>query len=431
MKVGYKMRKVLYLIVIFLLLNPANFLSEGRAERSREEVREEYLSVLNKKVGSVYVNEPSAQAPYAAGSLTEESISSALSCVNFIRWLAGLEAVEADAALSALSQHGAVLSAACGSLSHSPEKPGGMDEAFYETGREAAASCNLAMFNWFEEGILRTAVEQFARDDAGDNRYVLGHRRWLLYPGMKYTGFGLAQDAEGRSYAAMYVMDASNEEADYDMICWPSAGAFPAEMMGAQTPWSVSLNPDRYDLDKSALGITLTEEKTGARFVFDVMEETSQEAQYFVLGGGRMGDGPAYIFRPDLQEYGELMYGYQQNQVWTVEITGAVKADGTYADKISYTVEMISLTPIDPAAVEMAEAEAQVRAGESIRLQAQVIPDWADDLSLRWRSENEAVAVVDAFGTVTGVSEGTCMIVAESVNGREDRTEVTVFAGEN
>ena len=421
------MRKLLLCCMIFLLLNPANFRAKALEERSKEAVRQKSLSVLHKNIQTVYGGEPSSSAPHAAGSLSEEAAEAALAEVNFIRYLAGLSPVEIDPSLQSLAQHGAVLMAAGGELSHSPEKPSDMDQAFYEQGAEAAASCNLIMLNWFEEGILSEAVRQFASDDGEGNRYVLGHRRWLLYPGMKYTGFGLAQDADGRSYAAMYVLDESSEDAGYDMILWPSAGAFPAEYMNVETPWSVSLNPEIYDLDKSALRIVMTEETTGAQFVFDTMEEApSDENQYFVLGGGRMGDGPAYIFRPDLSEYDALMYGYSQNQVWTVEITGVFLKDGTLAEPIIYTVQMISLEPIEPSAVEISVREITLKAGETAPLSASVIPDWADDLSIIWRSSDEEIAVIDENGLLTAKKAGKCKVAAESVNGRYDEIEVTV-----
>ena len=420
------MKKLLLICLIFLLI-VSPFSLECRAEeRSRESLREVYLWSLHKGESGTYINEPSTGAPYSAGLLTQETIAGALAEVNFIRWLAELDPLVADDGLNDLAQHGVVVMAANQALSHSPEKPLDMDETFYEIGYAAAASCNLVMFNWSEEGILRQAVQHFARDDGEGNRFVLGHRRWLLYPGMKYTGFGLAEDEEGRTYAAMYVMDASNEEADYDMICWPSAGAFPAEYMGTETSWSISLNPEKYDLDRSAPLIVLTERTTGAEYVFDVMEETSDQAQYLVMGGGRYGDGPAYIFHPDLSEYDELMYGYQQNQVWTVRVEGVFLADGTLADPIEYTVEMASLTPIDPAAVEIQPRELVLKAGESAALSAQVIPQWADDLSVIWQSEDESIATVDEEGTVRGQKAGICTIVAESVNGRYDCVEITV-----
>ena len=421
------MRKLLYCCVIFLLLNPAIFPACAEETRTKAEVREKYLEVMHKIEGALYADEPSVDFPHAAGALSGEAVGAALSQTNFIRFLAGLEPLEADGALGELAQHGAVLMAVGGALSHSPEKPEGMEECFYEKGAEAAASCNLIQFNWFDEGLLCEAVLEFARDDGVANRYVLGHRRWLLYPRMKYTGFGLAQDAEGRSYAAMYVMDESNADADYDRIAWPSAGAFPAEYMSVETPWSLSLNPEKYDIEKSALKIVLTEEKTGAQFVFDTMEETaSDEEQYFVLGGGRLGDGPIYIFRPDLSEYDELMYGYCQNQVWTVEITGVFLKDGTLAEKMEYTVQMISLEPIAPAAVEISVREVTLKVGESAALFAQVVPNWADELSIIWKSSDEAIASMDENGLLTAKKAGKCRVIAESVNGKYDEIEVIV-----
>ncbi len=417
------MRKI---CAIILLLMMAICPAKGAESRSREALREEYLLSLHENVGRTYVNEPSVQNPYSEGALSEEAVARALSCANFIRWLAGLQPIEADPALNDLAQHGAVLMAANGSLSHSPEKPADMSDDFFNLGETAAASCNLIQYNWFEEGILCDAVEQFARDDGDENRYVLGHRRWLLYPKLRYTGFGLAQDADGRSYAAMYVMDDSNADAEYDMVCWPSAGAFPAEFLSADTSWSITPNPAVYDLERSSPRITMTELLSGAQFVFGIMREEAEGEQFFVLGGGRYGEGPTYIFHPDLSEYDRLMYGYQQNQVWTVRVDGMFFLDGTQSGPVEYTVEMVSLTPIDPATVEVMPREVTLKIGDSVKLSAQVIPDWADDLSVAWRSEDETILTVEADGTAHAHKAGSAWVVAEAVNGRYDRIEITV-----
>ena len=414
-------RACLIILLVFALL-PASGQAGGH---TKEAVRAAYSSILQKTDGETYVNLPLTENPYGAGALSEETTAAALDQANFIRWLAGLEEIQTDEGLNDLAQHGAVLMAANKSLSHAPQQPADMDDAFYEKGYAAAASCNLIMFNWNEEGLLSEAVRQFARDDGEHNRTVLGHRRWMLYPGMLYTGFGLAQDEDGRSYAAMYVMDSSRTDAEYDLIKWPSEGAFPAEYLSVETPWSISPNPDVYDLAASTPRIEMREQTTGTEYALDIMEEISGD-EYFIPGGGRYGDGPVYIFHPDLNRHENLMYGYQQNQVWTVTLSGMVYADGQAAEPIEYTVEMISLTPIAPAAVEISPREASVCVGEEILLGAQVIPDWADDLSVTWRSENEAVATVGEDGTVRGVSAGTCTIVAETVNGRDDRIEITV-----
>lgn len=420
------MRKLLLLCLIFLLFAGAVPAASGEERRTADDLRARYLENLNKKISAVYVNGPSSANPYEAGVLTDEAIEAAVSEANFIRWLAGLDELETDAGLNALAQHGAVLMAANKSLSHSPEQPADMPDDFFKMGEAAAASCNLAMFNWAEEDLLNQAVVQFSRDDTGANRYILGHRRWLLYPAMKYTGFGLAQDEDGRSYAAMYVMDESNGKAEYDLICWPSGGAFPAELMSADTPWSVTPNPEIYDLERTSPRIVMTEETTGAEFVFEIMTEEAAGDQYFVLGGGRFGGGPTYIFRPDLSAYDRLMYGYSQNQVWTVRLDGMILKNGAPAGPIEYTVEIASLTPISPAAVEIMPREMTVRIGEEAYLSAQVIPDWADDLSVVWSSSDESIASVGPDGRVRGIGKGTCLVIAEAVNGKKDEVGITV-----
>ena len=126
------MRKLHLLLLIILLSLGLIFPAKGQEIRSRETLRAEYLSRMHKENGTVYVNEPSVAAPYAAGSLTEETLEGALLQANFIRWLAGLEPLELDGALNDLAQHGAVLMAANGTLSHAPGQPEDMDDAFFK-----------------------------------------------------------------------------------------------------------------------------------------------------------------------------------------------------------------------------------------------------------------------------------------------------------
>lgn len=420
------MKKLLKYSVIFLLFIGL-FSACAQAEtRSTEQLRAEYEACFFKKNASDAEQDVNGQSD---GNSHFSQMQQALSQVNFIRYLAGLDAVSLSEEMSDLAYSAALLCARNEKLSHEPTCAQDMDEELYEKGRRAAAGSNLLMLNWKGSGLLREAAILFAKDEGEANRYALGHRRWLLYPYMQETGFGMAQDADGRSYIAMYVMDDSAQDREYDMICYPSGGAFPAEYMSADTAWSVSFNPDRYDLRGSTPYLIMIERTSGAEFRFERLN-TAQELEgrdsYFILSGGRFGDGPAYIFRPDLSEYDELMYGYEQNQVWDVRIEGMKYIDGTLCDAIEYTVEMASLTPIEPAAVEIMPRERVMATGESAALSAQVIPKWADDLSVTWSSTDEWVAQVDADGTVHANGKGTCEIIARSVNGREDRIKITV-----
>ena len=211
---------------------------------TREEVRARYQAISDWTEGGLFAEEPSVSAPYAAGEVRAEALEDALDYLNFLRDLAGLAPVELDPALNSIAQQGAVLSAANGFVSHDPPAPADMDAAFYDAAHYAASSCNIARLNWTSEDVLRQGVLYFARDDGEANLSTLGHRRWLLNPNMAYTGFGLATDEAGMSYITMYAHDLQADPGDWQYIAWPSAGAFPAELMSEDLAWSIILNPD-------------------------------------------------------------------------------------------------------------------------------------------------------------------------------------------
>jgi len=167
--------------------------------------------------------------------------------------------------------------------------------------------------------------------------------------------------------------------------------------------------------------ITLTEKESGLTFRFNPI--TGESDGFCVFSFENYGAGPCLIFRPDFSETD--FTDYQQNQRWTVRVDGLYDADGTPLP-LEYTVDMISLYPQDPVNVEISHLDAEISAGEVLALSAKVIPAYADDLSLSWRSTDESVAIVDENGLVTAISPGKCEIIASSINGREDYCALTV-----
>ena len=374
---------------------------------------------------SPFLEAPSLSAPYAAGTLDPALVEAALARMNFLRALAGLPPAAEDARLTALSQHGAALMAARRAVTHAPERPADMDDAFFALAAEAAVGCNLASFNWFSPALAADCMDWFARDDTPANLGELAHRRWLLSPDMAFTGFGLALDEEGRSYAALYVTDAS-AAADYDFILWPAEGAFPAALMRAETPWSVSPNPALCDLSLGEPRVLLEELTSGARWAFDpALDDGARDGAYCLVDMSRRGGSPALIFRPDLMDEPALQDGYEQNQLWRVTLSGLAAPDGSPLEPAVYLVEMASLTPLDPASVELSERALRLGVGESVEIAATVYPRWADDLSYTLSVSDEAVAAVEG-SRLTGVGAGVCVLRAETVNGRFDEIEVTV-----
>ena len=369
---------------------------------------------------SPYAQRPDVQG-FAAGELTAAAQADALALTNFIRELAGLDPVSLDPLYTMRAQIGALTLAANDALTHAPEQPDGMSDALYEIGYAGASMSNIAKFNWMRPSILIDGVRYFARDDGDANLGHLGHRRWLLNPRMAKTGFGLANAASGNSYVAMYAVDMERADAAWEHVDWPAAGAFPVELMRAELPWSISLNPEVYDCVHSQPVLSLTEEISGATFRFDFSEGDGDG--FCLLSTDAYGGGDCLIFRPNLAAAG--IGEYEQNQIWTVEVSGLLDRNGAQR-ALFYICEMCSVYPQDVANVELDALEATLRPGDTLRLHADVIPSYADDLTIRWRSSDESVASVDEDGNVTAIARGNCEIIAESANGRSDSCKIAV-----
>lgn len=414
------MKKWISLFAILALLTAEMPLAF--AYDSRQEMRDAYQALGQFSGGTPYAQAPKIDAPYAPGELEPDALLDALDYLNFLRGLSGLDPVEMSRIYNYQCQHGAVLLAALDYVDHDVPQPEDMDSNFYDSAHLATTSSNLAKFNWMRPGILREGIAYFVRDDGEANLPVMGHRRWLLNPSMSATGFGLANSESGMSYVVMYAHDLGKPDVQWDYVAWPSEGYFPVELMHTNLAWSISLNPDRYDVQHSQIAVTLTAEELGLSFSFDCSSETG--SGFCALSTENYGSGPCLIFRPDFA--GQDFTDYQQNQTWGVCVDGLRTWDGQSV-QLTYAVQMASLYPQEVVNLELSQIEAQLHPGERLQLTAAVIPSYADDLSVTWRSTDASVASVDASGTVTALAPGQCEIVAESANGSYDRCAVTIL----
>ena len=409
------MRKKRATLVMALLL----LISSAQA-MTRDEMRANYDNVRSVRAdASPYAEQPSV-GDGVVGTLSDEALNAALAQLNFLRALAGLDAVSLNELYTLRCRQAALVLATNDVLSHTPEQPDGMDDGAYASAALGAAGSNIASFNWTRDDILIDGVNYFARDDGDMNLATLAHRRWLLNPRMGETGFGLCNAESGTSYVVMYAVDTQNE-ADWDYVAWPCAETFPVELMEHELAWSISVNDAVYDLDASAPRVTLTELGSGARFEFDL--STGSGDGYCAISREDYGSGPCLIFRPDIEKTG--IEEYTQNQRWQVQVTGLARRDGGAAE-IEYVCEMASLYPQAVASIEMSVLEAALAVGDTLYLTANVIPAYADDLSVIWSSDDEDVATVDDSGHVRAVAAGECEICATSSNGRYDICRVTV-----
>ncbi len=123
-----------------------------------------------------------------AGSTAVEYREAVVHRINYFRAMAGVPAnVVLDETMNAAAQKAALMMAANGKVSHSP------DQEWYcysEEGDRAAGSSNLYAGVWGPR-----AIDGYI-DDPGELNYHVPHRRWLLYPRTRVMGTG---DVPGRS----------------------------------------------------------------------------------------------------------------------------------------------------------------------------------------------------------------------------------------
>ena len=189
--------------------------------------------------------EPSVTSPYALGELSPSFLDSGLTYFNYIRYLAGLPAVELSEEKNTAAQYGAVVMAANNELAHFPTQPEDMDDAFYQAGCAATSTSNLSMRGTSSAGnlqldVLQSAIAGQMSDSGSNNLSTLGHRRWLLSPKLLYTGFGCA-DAEFdgtfyRTYVDIPVFDRSGGAVDYNFVAWPVSGYMPVQEFAIGDP---------------------------------------------------------------------------------------------------------------------------------------------------------------------------------------------------
>jgi uncharacterized protein YkwD len=240
------------------------------------EIKAKWQQYKPKIVTRVFVEAPSVTNPYRAGSLTPEFLTNGLNTFKFVRYLAGVsENIIYTDELNSLGQHGAVILAKLGQLTHTPSKPSDMDQAFYKRAYESTTTANIHMSS-ATSSTLQEAVRGFCDDSDEGNIDRLGHRRWMLNPKLGKTGFGFATSVAG-SFIPIQVFDQSNtEKIEMDYVLWPNKGYFPSSFFTTTQAWSISLNPDSYNLSRCKPTVKLTCLSNGKEWIFSTNDKNKK-----------------------------------------------------------------------------------------------------------------------------------------------------------
>lgn len=274
----------------------------------------------------IYETAP-AFSPYSAGVVKRSVLEEALREVNYIRGLAGVpNSVTLNSDFTNKAQHGAVVLDANNVMSHTPTKPADMPEAFYKLGYDGTSHGNIAASTG--NLTLKQSIHLWMGDEDNSNIATVGHRRWVLNPRMRQTGFGISTR---RGYSVMYVIETDDSQTydEYEArrpwpvnrsyVAWPVEGSHPRSYFGAKIPWSVTLNCTVFDeCDRNSVTVKLTRASDGRTWTFS----SAGSNGYFNVSSPIDAYDECIIFRPD------GVSGYGDGETWSVEVTG-LKRKGT------------------------------------------------------------------------------------------------------
>jgi len=283
-------------------------------------IKNKYASIQQSFPGGYFVETPSI-SPYKTGQVKQEVLQSGIDAINVMRYIAGLpDDIELSAEYTELNQHGAVLLSAINQLTHHPSKPQDMSDEFYQKGLRGTSSSNIATLNLPSRTIL-----MYIHDSDQSNIDRVGHRRWILNPPMKKTGFGVGVNR----YGLMYAFDGSRGHVDYDFVAWPSPGVFPLELTTKELAWSISVNAQKYGKpDINKINVTLKHVNSNKVWTFSNTKNTTRNGDYFNIDLAGYGIDNCIIFRPDLTNL-----SYQEDDEFQVTVLGLEKI-------ISYSVKL-------------------------------------------------------------------------------------------
>lgn len=310
--------------------------SINNISRTKEDIIERWKECKPKFEGEKYSEEPQINYPHKTGKLNKAFVEDGLNAINFARYLVNLpDDIFVDDSLNKRAQHGAVLLANNGYLSHGPEKPTNMDEDFYKEGYESTSSSNIGQGY---RSIADSIIDGYMDDGDSSNIDRVGHRRWILNPKFLKTGFGFAEK-DYSTFTTTQVFDKSrSENITYDYVAWPNNGYFPIEIFQGNDPWSISFNPDKYsNISLDNIKVEFKNLLDGSVNTFDKSDNVfSHDRDYFNVNNNWYGVPNSVIFRPVGIE------NYKNGDKFQVTVKGLKDMQGN-STEITYIVEFFSM----------------------------------------------------------------------------------------
>lgn len=332
-----------------------------KAKPTAAQLKAAWLAMPAEPLGTKIFASASSLSPYKAGTLTANAQSYVKSLLNLYRTQAGLDPVSLTSGLNRSAAQGTLVNSYLGfTLSHFPPVPEGVSAAAAKPGRYAASTSNLAL-SWStgnRSSVLGKAIGGWMDDADSYNAGMVGHRRWILNPGLKTTGIGASHrslsgyhvyhtglrvfnNAGSAMYDSSYAQVGGGSSRDYQYVAWPASGAMLSGLFSAGVPWSVSLNPDLYqDPKRSDVTVKVTRVSDGKAWTLSKNDSSSTtKGEFFQVNADGYGEGPVIIFNPGKANLGASKY----KGAYTVKIRGLRTAEGE-STSLTYRVNFCNPT---------------------------------------------------------------------------------------
>ncbi len=351
-------------------------LSASETAHSKEDIIAKWKQAkpLFNDYKNLVLEQPVLQPPYALGKGNEKHYEDALRFLNFIRYIAGLpDDLEMDETLNKRSQSVTLVNAVNGSNSHKPTRPAGMGDDLFLPASEDAIKCNLrieSVNGWFygkgsatAQGYnfhILSSLIGYAADNDSRNVTRVAHRRNMLRPMLKKTGFGYVkieestEDGTNTNYSMLefssnHVGDKSRvKEPDYDFILWPPKGYFPTVFFNDNKtgsdfyPWSVAINSKKHKIiNPLDISVEVTRKADNAKWVIGKIDYVDQDSHGEEKSFLRVLKGNPYW--PETIVFGlDKKATYLANDQYSVIIKGVKDLTGKDVP-INYSVEFFDL----------------------------------------------------------------------------------------
>ena len=276
-----------------------------------------------------------------------------------------------------------------------------------------------------------TKVEGYAVEaqtsDNYDNNYQYDGTGWFSYMG--YSGYGgtnkyanvftaKANESKAENIEAVSFEDYSSAGCKYNISIYtnltdvsdPESGTLECTQNGQTTfdgAYTIKLNNPVYVEDGTTFSVVvelISSTNNGPYMVSD----TTYNGSWFNCESAAL-ENQSYIYRPYDRSW--VDYGKRENKNFRI------KAYTDNSDIKTVAVESVSLD----------KTEAVLKEKETVKLNATVLPENADNKNVHFTSDNDAVATVDDNGLVTALSSGEAVITVITEDGKKTaKCKITV-----